>query len=92
MIDHYPRKVMYIKDLQQLQNELSDNNNEVSDIIRTNVNLPKVDIPLSYEKAYNAVFPYVSTKDKNNNNNEHSTTFCVDINTLLTYSPNLDIN
>ena len=85
MINHFPIKVMYVTDLEHLQHELYEHNT----VTRTKGNLPKVDIPLTYENVFQTVFPFVSTKD---HNNEHNTTFCVDIRTLLKHSPNLDID
>ena len=87
MIKHYPNKVMYLKDLETIDNEENEKYDS-SNIQLHFVNLPKVDIPLIYEEIFHKIFPHISTKDKKGNN-DNDFTFNVDINTLFMFSPNL---
>ena len=85
MIKHYPIKVMYLRDMENPDEDAKSNSNNSSNSITTNSNssLPKTEIPLIYKHIFEKIYPNVQIEDEATNKE----LFTVDVRKLLLFNP-----
>ena len=85
MIKHYPIKVMYLRDMENPEEDSKRNSNNSSNSITTNSNsyLPKAEIPLIYKHIFEKIYPNVQIEDEATNKE----LFTVDVKKLLLFNP-----
>ena len=85
MIKHYPIKVMYLRDMENPDEDAKSNSNNSSNSITTNSNssLPKTEIPLIYKHIFEKIYPNVQIEDEATNKE----LFTVDVRKLLWFNP-----
>ena len=85
MIKHYPIKVMYLRDMENPEEDSKSNSNNSSNSITTNSHnsIPRAEIPLIYKHIFEKIYPNIRIEDEATNKE----LFTVDVKKLLLFNP-----